>query len=268
MRRLAHSTQIRHPPFLHYQLKSPPSQGPGVASLCLRPWPPSPLTLMGRDDGRLSPSGVASWNCSLGRGKRPAPPSNPRGLESHAYQPGRPRSFLALWALPAAMGASRVSACPTSQAELRLGNQNVPWILLTLPQIVGADLQVGSKPSLISSHFACPLCPLLLLLLLSRYSPTLCGPPGSTVPGILQARTLEWVAISFSTCPLNLSLCYKSLDIARPQPPAATPAPILLRPLAWGGLRLQWVPLQTVVGASLLADALPTSSPHPSVPKR
>ena len=34
--------------------------------------------------------------------------------------------------------------------------------------------------------------------------PTLCDPmdgslPGSTVPGILQARTLEWVAISFSS---------------------------------------------------------------------
>ena len=34
-------------------------------------------------------------------------------------------------------------------------------------------------------------------------SPTLCDPidgslPGSLVPGILQARTLEWVAISFS----------------------------------------------------------------------
>ena len=33
--------------------------------------------------------------------------------------------------------------------------------------------------------------------------PTLCDPidgssPGSTIPGILQARTLEWVAISFS----------------------------------------------------------------------
>ena len=32
--------------------------------------------------------------------------------------------------------------------------------------------------------------------------PTLCdpidgGPPGSPIPGILQARTLEWVAISF-----------------------------------------------------------------------
>ena len=27
--------------------------------------------------------------------------------------------------------------------------------------------------------------------------PTLCDPIGSPVPGILQARTLEWVAISF-----------------------------------------------------------------------
>ena len=25
-----------------------------------------------------------------------------------------------------------------------------------------------------------------------------CSPPGSPIPGILQARTLEWVAISFS----------------------------------------------------------------------
>ena len=43
--------------------------------------------------------------------------------------------------------------------------------------------------------------PLLLLLrLLSlQLCPTLCdSPPGSPVPGILQARRLEWVAISFS----------------------------------------------------------------------
>ena len=45
---------------------------------------------------------------------------------------------------------------------------------------------------------------LLLLLLLSRFSRVqLCAtrdssPSGSPVPGILQARTLEWVAISFS----------------------------------------------------------------------
>ena len=52
---------------------------------------------------------------------------------------------------------------------------------------------------------ACIYDALLLLLLLSRLRscPTLCNsidgsPPDSPVPGILQARTLEWVAISFS----------------------------------------------------------------------
>ena len=43
----------------------------------------------------------------------------------------------------------------------------------------------------------------MLLLLLLQLCPTLWdpvngSPPGSCVPGILQARTLEWVAISFS----------------------------------------------------------------------
>ena len=46
----------------------------------------------------------------------------------------------------------------------------------------------------------------MLLLLAKSLQPclTLCdpiddGPPGSPVPGILQARTLEWVAIAFSS---------------------------------------------------------------------
>ena len=47
---------------------------------------------------------------------------------------------------------------------------------------------------------------MVLLLLLSHFSrvqpcatdPIDGSPPGSPVPGILQARTLEWVAISFS----------------------------------------------------------------------
>ena len=43
--------------------------------------------------------------------------------------------------------------------------------------------------------------------------PTLCNPiesspPGSSVPGILQARTLEWVAISFSNISLHDGICY------------------------------------------------------------
>ena len=47
------------------------------------------------------------------------------------------------------------------------------------------------------------LKPMLLLLLSLQSCPTLCdpidgSPPGSSVPGILQVRTLEWAAISSS----------------------------------------------------------------------
>ena len=38
----------------------------------------------------------------------------------------------------------------------------------------------------------------LLQLCLTLCDPINGSPPGSPVPGILQARTLEWVAISFS----------------------------------------------------------------------
>ena len=38
----------------------------------------------------------------------------------------------------------------------------------------------------------------LLQSCLTLCNPIDCSPPGSSIPGILQARTLEWVAISFS----------------------------------------------------------------------
>ena len=59
---------------------------------------------------------------------------------------------------------------------------------------------------------------LLLLLLLSlQLCLTLCNPidgnpPGSPIPGVLPARTLEWVAIFFS----NLDSILKSRDITLP----------------------------------------------------
>ena len=61
---------------------------------------------------------------------------------------------------------------------------------------------------------------LLLLLLLSCFSHVqLCdpidgSPPGSSVPGILQARTLEWVAFSFSNA-WNWKVKVKSLSRVR-----------------------------------------------------
>ena len=50
------------------------------------------------------------------------------------------------------------------------------------------------------------LCPLPAAAKLLQSCPTLCDPidgssPGSAIPGILQARILKWVAISFSTLP-------------------------------------------------------------------
>ena len=53
------------------------------------------------------------------------------------------------------------------------------------------------------SQLLCNQCRLAAAAKLLQSCPTLCdpidgSPPGSPVPGILQARTLEWVAISFS----------------------------------------------------------------------
>ena len=56
-----------------------------------------------------------------------------------------------------------------------------------------AILQNGKESR--QEHLATGEDYMLLLLLLSCIDGS---PPGSPVPGILQARTLEWVAISFS----------------------------------------------------------------------
>ena len=45
------------------------------------------------------------------------------------------------------------------------------------------------------------VCILSHLSLVQDCDPMDCSPPGSSVHGILQARTLEWIAISFSRAP-------------------------------------------------------------------
>ena len=44
----------------------------------------------------------------------------------------------------------------------------------------------------------CVLCAKSLHLCITCYDPMDCSPPGSSVHGILQARILEWVAMTFS----------------------------------------------------------------------
>ena len=50
----------------------------------------------------------------------------------------------------------------------------------------------------IYTHIHAAAAAKLLQLCLTLCNPINSSPPGSPLPGILQARTLEWVAISFS----------------------------------------------------------------------
>ena len=65
---------------------------------------------------------------------------------------------------------------------------------------VGGALKCVQFFRVLSSELLAAAAPAAKLL---QSCPTLCdlidgSPPGSPIPGILQARTLEWVAISFS----------------------------------------------------------------------
>ena len=82
--------------------------------------------------------------------------------------------------------------------------------------------------------------------------PTLCdpidgSPPGSPVPGILQARTLEWVAISFSKAwkwKVKVKLLNRVRLLATPWTAAhqAPPSMGFSRQESWSGLPLPSLP--------------------------
>ena len=87
----------------------------------------------------------------------------------------------------------------------------------------------------------------LQLLLLSRFScvrlcetPYLDGsPPGSPIPGILQARTLEWVAISFSNA-WKWKVKVKSLShVQLSDPMDCRPLGFSIRGIFWARV-LEW----------------------------
>jgi len=75
----------------------------------------------------------------------------------------------------------------------------------------GRDITLPTKVLLVKSMlfpvvmYGCAAAAKLL-----QSCPTLCdpvdgSPPGSTVPGILQARTLEWFAIAFSVMDVRVN---------------------------------------------------------------
>ena len=69
------------------------------------------------------------------------------------------------------------------------------YFLHWLPILQGKKKTNGSFKTL---HDLTPAAAKSLQLCLTLCSPIDSSPPGSSIPGILQARTLEWVAISFS----------------------------------------------------------------------
>ena len=65
---------------------------------------------------------------------------------------------------------------------------------------------------------------------LTLYDPTDSSPPGSSIPGILQARTLEWVAISFPNACMHAKLlqpCPTLCDSMDSSPPGSSVHEIL-----------------------------------------
>ena len=61
----------------------------------------------------------------------------------------------------------------------------------TEDKIVGCNHQFSGHAAAAAAAKSLQLCPTLC-------NPKDGSPPGSPIPGILQTRTLEWVAISFS----------------------------------------------------------------------
>ena len=106
---------------------------------------------------------------------------------------------------------------------------------------------------------------LLLLLLLSRFSRVrLCAtpidgsPPGSAVPGILQARTLEWVAISFSNAwkwkvkVKSFSRAWLFSDPMDYSPPGSSVHGVFqARVLEWGAITFSELIIQSLINYAL-----------------
>ena len=94
-------------------------------------------------------------------------------------------------------GLQKYSHCPLCQHTLHWTQrcQEYIWISSNEVDETGAYYTEWSKPE--------RKTPIQYAAKSLQSCPTLCdpidgSPPGSPVPGILQARTLEWVAISFS----------------------------------------------------------------------
>ena len=101
--------------------------------------------------------------------------------------------------LPDELHGQRSLAGYSPQGGKKLDMTELLTLLLSLP------LQVSAASSAKSPQLCLTLC-----------DPIEGSPPGSSVPGILQARTLEWVAISFSNACMHAKLLQSCLTLCDP----------------------------------------------------
>ena len=92
------------------------------------------------------------------------------------------------------MTAAAETACFADLLEMLIGS-----VALEPPQKLRFSAALDPAAAAAAAAKSLQSCPTLC-------DPTDSSPPGSPVPGILQARTLEWVAISFSSTGLGLPL--------------------------------------------------------------
>ena len=133
--------------------------------------------------------------------------------------------------------ASSVPQCAGQSAEGKQTHQMLGWCLSLWGYPRSHKYGVSAAAAAAKSLQSCPtLC-----------DPTDGSPPGSAIPGILQARTLEWVAISFSNA-WKWKVKVKSLShvwfLATPWTAAyqAPPSMGFFRQEYWSGCHclLQW----------------------------
>ena len=91
--------------------------------------------------------------------------------------------------VPSLVASSSVISASSSEPANYMGPQF--YFCLITDKYVDFLSVLITKVSAAAAARSLQLCPTLC-------DPIDCSPPGSSVPGILQARTLEWVAISFS----------------------------------------------------------------------
>ena len=134
---------------------------------------------------------------------RPLPHHGYGAGEAGADRASRPQHLPAHARFPGPILRRTRGPDPSSKATLQLPKPHA-WSLCSARREATAVSLAGLYFSLMLAlegfvgHQAAAAAAKLLQSCLALCNPIDGSPPGSPVPGILQARTLEWVAISFS----------------------------------------------------------------------